>query len=634
MKNELQYDSPGKFQETRFEKIHNLSYYSATEASKLVAKEIAHLIKASTDRKFILGLATGSSPIGVYKELVWLHQNEGLSFKNVISFNLDEYFLISPKEVQSYHHFMNIHLFDHIDIPKDQINIPRGNLSSEEIREYCKSYEHKIASLGGLDYQLLGIGRTAHIGFNEPGSHRNSVTRLVSLDPVTLSDAAKDFNGIDRVPKKAITMGIATIMNAKRIVLLAWGNHKASVVARTIEGSITEVAPATFLQEHPNVTFVLDKEAGFDLTRINTPWLVIDCDWSEELTKKAIIWLSKKVNKSILKLTQRDYTENGLSGLINNHVSVYDLNIWMFNQIQKTITGWPGGKPNFSDDNRPERASPSSKRSLIFSPHPADDLISMGGTIYRLVEQGHQVYIAYQTSGSKGVSDDHALRYIEVYLQIDSNQLHLKELKDEILNKKEGVPDSTSLMSLKASIRRSESLESARLLNLSSDNIHFLNLPFYETATSKKNNSTKEDQKIISELIKEIHPHQMFAAGDLADPHSTQRICWDILSASIKELKSESFLSACWIWLFRGGFNNWDLQNIDMAVPMSPSQINHKTSLIHLHHSQLDQLLFLEEDDIGFWSRTANLNRLIAKEFNFLGMSEYEGIEVFKRFYF
>lgn len=634
MENVLKYDSPGKFQETRFEKIHNLSFTTAIEASKLVANEIAHLIQTTTDRKFVLGLATGSSPVGVYKELVRLHQNEGLSFKNVVSFNLDEYFLISPKDVQSYHHFMHLHLFDHIDIPKDQVNIPRGNLSSDEIVEYCKSYENKIASLGGLDYQLLGIGRTAHIGFNEPGSHRNSVTRLVTLDPVTLSDAAKDFNGIDRVPKKAITMGIDTIMNAKRIVLLAWGDHKAAVVARTIEGSISEVVPATFLQEHSNVTFVLDKEASFDLTRVNTPWLVIECDWTEELTKKAIIWLCRKVKKSILKLTQRDYTENGLSGLVNNQRSVYDLNIWMFNQIQKTITGWPGGKPNFPDDNRPERASPSSKRSLIFSPHPVDDLISMGGTINRLVEQGHQVHLAYQTSGSMGVSDNHALRYIEVYLQIDSNQLPLKELKNEILNKKEGDLDSISLRGLKAAIRKSESLESARLLNLPLENVHFLNLPFYETASSKKNNPTETDQKIISELIKEIQPHQIFAAGDLADLHSTQRICWEILLTSIKGLKSESFMNDCWVWLFKGGLNNWDLENIDMAVPMSPSQINHKTSLIHLHHSQLDQFLFSEEDDNDFWSRTADLNRMTAKEFNFLGMSEYEGIEVFKRFYF
>ena len=632
--NTINHESPGKFQEARFEKIHNLSYSSATESSKLVANEIAHLIKTTVDRKFVLGLATGSSPIDVYKELVWLHQNENLSFKNVVTFNLDEYYPISPKEAQSYHHFMRVHLFDHIDIPKDQINIPKGNLTPDEIRDYCKMYENKIASLGGLDYQLLGIGRTAHIGFNEPGSHRNSVTRLVTLDPLTLNDAAKDFNGVEKVPKKAITMGINTIMNAKRIVLLAWGSHKASVVAKTIEGPISEVAPASFLQEHPNVTFILDKEASSDLTRINTPWLVLDCEWTEVLTKKAVFWLCKRVSKSILKLTPRDYSENGLSGLINTYGSVYDLNIWMFNQVQKTITGWPGGKPKFSDENRPERANPSSKRSLIFSPHPVDDIISMGGTISRLIEQGHQVHIAYQTSGSRGVSNEHALRYIEVYLQIEPDQLNFQQLKNEILNTKEGHIDSVALRELKGFIRVSESLESARLLNLPKENVHFLNLPFYENGITKKNNPNKKDLEIISSLIQKIKPHQIFAAGNLGDPHSTQRLCWEILLSSINELQSEPFMKDCWVWMYKGGLEHWDLQDIDMAVPMSPSQVNHKISLIHKHQSQIDQLLVLEEDNNSILLRTSDLNRSIAKEYNFLGMSEYEAIETFKRFYF
>ena len=411
----LKYVPPGKYQETRFEKIHNVTAISEVEGARWVAEEIATHIRSCIDRPYILGLATGSSPIRVYQYLVQMHQEEGLSFKNVITFNLDEYYGINSDDIQSYHHFMHEHLFDHIDIDPSNINIPKGELDSSSIRTYCQGYDEKIASLGGLDFQLLGIGRTGHIGFNEPGSHRNSATRLITLDPVTRADAAKDFNGMDKVPTKAITMGIDTIMNAKRIVLLAWGQHKAPIVSRTIEGKMTEVVPATFLQEHNNITCLLDHESSASLTRFNSPWLVKDCDWTDSLKKKAIIWLCGKVKKSILKLTQRDYNENGLSELLATTGQAYDLNIWMFNQLQKTITGWPGGKPNFSDENRPERAEPAKKTCLIFSPHPDDDVISMGATFARLIDQGHEVHVAYQTSGNIAVSDEDALRFLEVY---------------------------------------------------------------------------------------------------------------------------------------------------------------------------------------------------------------------------
>lgn len=630
----LHYVPPGKYQETRFEKIHNIAFESEAKGAQMVAEEIAQGIRASINKPYVLGLATGSSPIGVYQHLVKMHRSEGLSFKNVITFNLDEYFPIAKKDLQSYHHFMHTHLFDHIDILPENIHIPKGTLKKENVRSYCQDYDEKIASYGGLDFQLLGIGRTGHIGFNEPGSHQNSATRMITLDPLTREDAAKDFNGLQKVPLKAITMGINTIMQAKRIVLLAWGEHKGPIVAKAVEGKISEKIPATYLQQHPNTTFVLDTAAASSLTRHYSPWLVRDCEWNEDLKKKAIVWLCQKTDKSILKLTQRDYNENGLSGLLETTGTAYDLNIWMFNQLQHTITGWPGGKPNFSDENRPERAEPQQKTSLIFSPHPDDDVISMGGTFARLIEQGHHVHVAYQTSGNIAVSDDDARCYLDVNAQVFSDHENTQALQHEIEHKPEGAIDSPKLRELKGAIRRSECLGAARFLQLPLEHLHFMNLPFYETGTVKKNEPTEKDIAQTVALIKALQPHQIFAAGDLADPHGTHRVCLDILFKALEELKNEPFMQNCWVWLYRGAWQEWDIHEIDMAIPLSPDQVNQKRSAILFHQSQMDRAMYQGEDKRAFWLRAQERNRNTAVLFNALGMAEYDSIEAFRRYHF
>ena len=624
----IEYKIPGRDEVTRYEKIHNVCVDSAEQGSKLVANEIANSIRKCSKPHFILGLATGSSPIGVYRELVRLHKEDGLSFKKVITFNLDEYFSIEKNNEQSYHSFMHQHLFSHIDIVKRNINIPQGKLLEEDILNYCDKYEKKINSLGGIDFQILGIGRTAHIGFNEPGSNQNSCTRIVSLDSMTRQDAAEDFNGIESVPKRAITMGIRTILSAKRIVLLAWGHKKSNVISKSIEGEIDFNYPASFLQKHNNTTFILDNESSAQLIKHKTPWLVKDFIWTDELRKKAITWLSTKTSKSILKLTQRDYNENGLSSIVASSGSVYDTNIWMFNQLQKTITGWPGGKPNNDDTDRPERANPSKKRVLVFSPPPDDDVISMGGTIKRLHDQGHEVHIAYQTSGNIGVSNEEALRFIEIAKYSSSKEIIIiDEIEGEIQKK----INSKSILKLKGAIRRSECLAASRYLGLSESNLHFMNLPFYESGKIKKNDPTKNDIELTINLIKAIKPHQIFAAGDLADPHGTHRVCLNILFDAVRKIKNQSFMKSCWLWLYRGAWQEWDIDEIEMAVPMSPSQVVQKRNAILYHQSQKDKVMFQGEDNRDFWVRAEQRNKNTAQEYNRLGMAEYEAMEAFKR---
>ncbi|CAL2059917.1 glucosamine-6-phosphate deaminase [Tenacibaculum sp. 190524A05c] len=626
----------GQFEETRFEKIHNVIFDDSEEASKIVALEIAELIKqkANEGSMCVLGLATGSSPIKVYEELVRFHKEDNLSFSNVITFNLDEYFPMQPDDLQSYYHFMHEHLFNHVDILPENINIPDGTISPEDIYQYCIDYELKIKAVGGLDFQLLGIGRTGHIGFNEPGSHYNSGTRVITLDHITREDAASAFIGIDNVPKKAITMGINTIKNAKRIVLLAWGLNKAKVIQKTIEGQVTSQIPATYLQDHKNATFILDEESSSELIRIKTPWLVTSCIWTDELKKKAVFWLSEKVNKPILKLTDKDYNEYGMSGLIAKEGSAYDLNISIFNQLQHTITGWPGGKPNADDTNRPERAFPPKKRVIIFSPHPDDDVISMGGTFDRLVQQGHDVHIAYQTSGNIAVTDEDARKFAETALTLTSDTKKIEGMLKDIQSKTSNTIDSKEVRSLKGTIRRTESLAATRYLEVPDTNVHFLNLPFYETGTVKKNNLSEEDIDIMCSLIEEIKPHQIYAAGDLADPHGTHKVCLDALFMALERMKYEDAVKDCWVWLYRGAWFEWDSHEIDMAVPMSPDQVIKKRNAIFFHQSQKDKVMFRGDDSREFWVRAEDRNRLTAKKYHQLGMADYAAIEAFKRYYF
>ena len=589
----LVYKKPGKFEETRFEKIHNVIFNSSHKASILVAQEIACLIREKTKLKklCVLGLATGSSPIKVYEELVRMHREEGLSFVNVITFNLDEYYPMVKSNLQSYFYFMHEHLFNHIDILPENINIPDGRISLEDLHQYCIDYENKIKTFGGLDFQLLGIGRTGHIGFNEPGSHSNSGTRSITLDHITRIDAAPSFLGIDNVPRKAITMGIGSLKSAKRIILLGWGISKSDIIKKTIESDITSQVPATYLQEHNNTTFVLDKDASSELTRVKTPWLVSNCIWTEKLKLKAVVWLSELMNKPFLKLTDKDYNNNGMSSLLSEGSSSYALNIKIFNKLQHTITGWPGGKPNSDDTNRPERSKPAKKRVIIFSPHPDDDVISMGGTFDRLVEQGHDVHIAYQTSGNIAVSDEEAMKFAEISKFFNDNSRESDEVINFLKNKSDNNIDSLEVRKLKGLIRRSESLAATRYLGVNDTNVHFLNLPFYETGTVKKKNLSIDDVNIMCNLIEDIKPHQIYAAGDLADPHGTHKVCLDSLFEALERLKHNKYMDDCWVWLYRGAWHEWESNQIDMAVPMSPDQVLKKRHAIFYHQTQKDGVM-------------------------------------------
>tara|TARA_B110000208_G_C11801036_1_gene442384 strand:- start:1971 stop:3905 length:1935 start_codon:yes stop_codon:yes gene_type:complete len=633
--NRIKFSKPGAFENTRFEKVHNKIFKNATDASKIVAQEIAYLIKSKqeTNENCILGLATGSSPIRVYEELVRMHHEEGLSFNNVITFNLDEYYPMSKENNQSYYYFMHEHLFNHIDILPENIHIPDGTVSFDCLNQYCIDYELTIKNSGGLDFQLLGIGRTGHVGFNEPGSHINSQTRIITLDHITRLDASSDFNGISNVPKRAITMGVSTILRSKRIVLVAWKQNKAEIIARTIQGLINSNVPATFLQNHNNVTFVLDQTAASELTRFKTPWLVDKCIWTSKLKRKAIVWLCAKTKQSILKLTDRDYNNNGMSDLLAQEGSAYDMNINMFNILQRTITGWPGGKPNTDDSHRPERANPSKKRILCFSPHPDDDVISMGGTLSKLIKQGHDVHVAYQTSGNIAVTDDEALKFAEVCndFVINSPNTGFKEVIDFLNNKSENQTDSLAVRKLKGLIRRRESYAAVRYLGLKDENIHFLDLPFYETGQIKKNPLDQKDIDIIKEIIALIKPHQIFAAGDIADPHGTHEVCLNAITTAIKALKSNKYMDNCWLWLYSGAWREWDINAINMAVPLSPQEVLLKRNAILYHQSQKDKVMFQGDDSREFWLRVEERNKKTAVHYNLLGLTEYEAIEGFKK---
>jgi glucosamine-6-phosphate deaminase len=637
-KNNLKYQSPGINEETRFEKLHTVTFENSNEASILIAREICDLIKSKQEKKknCVIGFATGSSPTKVYQEIIRIHKEESLSFYNVIAFNLDEYYPIEKDDNNSYHHFMNENLFDHIDIPKENINIPSGEISEKEIKKFCSSYEKKIDKNGGIDIQLLGIGRTGHIGFNEPGSHFNSITRLITLDHTTRFDASKSFNGIENVPSKALTMGIRTIFNSKRIIMMAWGIQKSHIVKKSVENNITSLIPTTYLQNHKNTTLVLDKECSSELTRFKTPWLVGPCDWSDVMKRKAIVWLCEITEKSILKLTDEDYNKNGLSDLLALEGSSYELNIKMFNHFQNTISGWPGGKPNSDDSTRPERKNPNPKRVIIFSPHPDDDVISMGGTFDRLVSQGHEVHIAYQASGNVAVSDHDALKFIEVSSDMfagDSNS-KIKSLIKELKNKKPDKIDSPEVRQLKGFIRKREAIAATRYIGIPDSNTHFMNLPFYETGRIKKNPPSKKDILMIASLINKIKPHQIYAAGDLEDPHGTHKVCLDIVFEALESLKGEKFIKDCWLWLYRGAWLEWDIHEIDMAVPMSPAQVLRKRKAIFFHQTQKDGVMFQGQDLREFWVRAEERNNETAEKYKKMGLAEYAAIESFKRHYY
>jgi len=629
---------------TQEELVPTTVFPSSVQANVAVANEIAQLIRDRNKegKPCILGLATGSTPIGVYDELIRMHKEEGLSFANVVTFNLDEYFPMQPDELQSYNRFMAEHLFNHIDIPKDNINVPDGTIAADQVHAYCRAYEKKIDSMGGIDLQLLGIGRTGHIGFNEPGSSRKSVTRLITLDRVTRLDAASDFFAEENVPRRAITMGVGSIFKARRVLLLAFGEHKALVVRKSVEGEVTAAIPATFLQQHPNTQFILDSAASGELTRFKTPWLVGPMQWDKSNIRTGVIWLSLHLGKPILKLTEEDYNEAGLQDLLADHGPAYDININVFRTMQRTITGWPGGKPEArrkAGDPVRERDRIFPKRVLIFSPHPDDDVISMGGTLIRLADHGHDVHVAYQTSGNIAVFDDDVLRFADFARECNhvfdietklSTTLE-KHIEEFISNKQPGQVDSPEVQKLKGLIRRGEAKAGVRACGVSTKNCHFMDMPFYETGRVRKKPLGKEDIDIIVNMLRELKPHQVYAAGDLSDPHGTHRVCLSAITQALEVVKNDSWYTDCDVWLYRGAWQEWEPEKIEMAVPLSPQEILRKRNAVFKHESQKDRALFPGSDQREFWKRAEDRNRNTAKTYDQLGLPEYEGIEAFVR---
>jgi len=625
------------------EKIPTHVFAMPSDVSAAVAAEIAELIreKAEKGQMCVLGLATGATPIGVYDELVRMHKEEGLSFANVITFNLDEYYPMCPEALQSYKLFMSEYLFDHLDIDPANIHIPDGTLEEDEVHAYCLGYEEAIAAAGGIDLQILGIGRTGHIGFNEPGSSRDSITRLIALDYLTRLDASSDFFGLENVPTRAITMGVGTALSARRVIMMAFGENKAPVVARAVEGPITEAVAASFLQEHDDAAVMLDEAAADDLTRFKSPWVLGPVKWDDHKVRKAVTWLAGQLEKPVLKLTDEDYNEHHLQDLLATKGSAYQISLKVFRQLQQTITGWPGGKPEGErlpgDIVRP-RDEVFPKRIVVFSPHPDDDVISMGGTLLRLVDQGHHVHVAYQTSGAIAVFDHDAIRHTELVLDINKDFAIDKDdvaglsarILDFLRNKQHGQVDSPETLAMKSAIRWSEARAAGRYCGLPPENMHFLNMPFYETGRVRKSDLGDVDIDIIANLLREIKPHQIYAAGDLSDPHGTHRMCLTALKRALTEqVTDEPWFSECEIWLYRGAWQEWPLSEIEMAVPLSPGELARKRNAIFMHESQKDRALFPGRDQREFWQRAQGRNRLLASRYDKLGLAEYEAMEAF-----
>ncbi|MEX2387696.1 MAG: glucosamine-6-phosphate deaminase, partial [Phycisphaeraceae bacterium] len=609
----------------RLERLPVHVFDHAAGASVGVAGEIAALIRerAAAGKTCVLGLATGSTPVRVYDELIRLHQEEGLSFKNVVTFNLDEYFPMQPHELQSYVRFMQEHLFDHVDIDPANVHIPDGTLPVEQVGEYCAAYERAIEKAGGIDLQLLGIGRTGHVGFNEPGSSRNSRTRMIWLDKLTCLDAASDFFGYEYVPRRAITMGVGTILDAKRVILMAFGEGKAPIIAQAVEGPITSSVPATYLQEHANAEIVLDDAAAAHLTRFLSPWLVGSVDWDEPRIRQAVIWLARKVEKAVLKLTDEDYNEHGLQELIAEHGPAYEINLRVFRAMQRTITGWPGGKPQTArqpGDVVRDHDAVFPKRVLIFSPHPDDDVISMGGTLIRLVEQGHEVHVAYQTSGNIAVFDEDAIRFADFAAEFNrlfgidhGRSVELEQhVETALKNKQPGHVDSPEVQKLKGLIRRGEARAAGRSCGVPIDNLHFMDLPFYETGKVRKKPLGEEDIQITIDLLNQIQPHQVYAAGDLSDPHGTHRTCLAAVTQAFERVQREAWADQCQVWLYRGAWQEWEPEKIEMAVPLSPQELLRKRTAIFKHESQKDKALFPGIDEREFWQRAEQRNMATA----------------------
>lgn len=617
-------------------------YPDADKASKVLAEEIAALIRdrQKAGRTTVLGLATGSTPVRLYRELIRRHREEGLSFRSVISFNLDEYYGLEPEHPESYAAFMREQLFAHVDINPENCHIPKGTVPRKNVHEYCRQFEEYIRAVGGIDVQVLGIGRTGHIGFNEPGSSAQSRTRLVTLDAMTRRDAARDFLGEQRVPRHAITMGVGTILEARKVVLLAWGENKAASVVKAVEEDPTAALPASFLQGHPDCRFLLDVNAAAELTRFKHPWKVSYVDWQPARIRQAVLWLAMELQKPILKLTDENYTENALADLITEKGPAYDLNINIFNQTQKTITGWPGGKPNADDSQRPERASPHPKRIVIFSPEPGNDVTGMGGTINRLVKQGHEVQVCYLTSGNLGVEDEDILKFLRFsmdFMRINADgdtpqadTAFARSIREEVENKSSFDLDSPTIRSVKGLVRKGEAKASLQACGLSEDCITFLDLPFYDQGRYRRFAPAVADLRLLSNYLESIKPHSVFITGRRADPVSLQAICFQLFTQAYRDLSAQTWTADCRVWIYPSETVSPDPHEIDMSVPLSPSELKLKIAAIYQHQSQRSQSPTLNSDRGEIWDRIGARNRAAAALYDQLGMAEYEAMEAFQ----
>ena len=630
---------------TRCEKIFTDIYPKVEEAASVIANSVEAEIKRAkaAGRKCVLALGTGLSLTPVYTELIRRHKECGLSFENVVVFNAYEYFPLSADCRHSALGQLRERLLDHIDIKAENIHTPDGSISQDEVIEHCHAYEQLIAAEGGIDIALLGIGRMGNIATNEPGSTLSSTSRIILIDQTSRDEMTNSFGTQEQVPPCSITMGIHTLLSAHKLFITAWGEEKSDIVEKIVEGPITDAVPASFIQTHNDAKFFIDLSAASKLTRIVHPWLVTNCEWNDKTIRAAVVWLCQLKQKPILKLTNKDYNENGLSELLARYGSAYNCNIKIFNDLQHTITGWPGGKPNADDTNRPERALPAVKRVIVFSPHPDDDVISMGGTLRRLVQQNHDVHVAYETSGNIAVGDEEVTRFMHFvngYNQLFCNnedQVIKKmyaDIKAFLAQKKPSDMDTPEVRTIKGLIRRGEARTACTYNGVPLDHVHFLDLPFYESGKIEKLPMGEKDVEIVRALLQKVKPHQIYVAGDLADPHGTHRKCTDAVLAAIdleKEAGAE-WLNDCRIWMYRGAWAEWEIENIEMCVPMSPEELRGKRNCILKHSSQMESAPFLGNDERLFWQRAEDRNRATAELYRELGLASYEAIEAFVQY--
>lgn len=627
---------------TRYEKIPTDIYLKSDDGVKHLADVIEQRIKQKQEvgTMFVLGLGAGSSLIPVYQELIHRYEHKQLSFKNVAVFNAYEYFPLPAGSPISCLSQLKDRFLDKVDIDPNNIFSPDGSIAQDKVQEHCRQYERYIEQMDGIDLMLLGIGRMGNIASNEPGSALSSTSRLILVNEVSRQEMSMSIGAQQPVPPCSITMGIATILQAKEIFLVAWGEDKDDIIHDTVEGRITDTIPASYLQTHNNAHVIIDFPAAAHLTRVIHPWLVKSCKWTDKLVRSALVWLCQKTDKPILKLTNKDYNENGLSDLLALYGSAYNANIKIFNDLQHTITGWPGGKPNADDTYRPERCLPYPKRVIVFSPHPDDDVISMGGTIRRLVQQGHDVHVAYETSGNIAVGDEEVTRFmhfINGFNQIFNDERDsiiknkYKEIKQYLDNKKEGDLDTSDILTIKGLIRRGEARTACTFNGIPLDHVHFLDLPFYESGRIEKLPMTEKDVDVVLGLLQEVQPHQIFVAGDLADPHGTHRKCTDAVLAAIdlERQTDADWLKDCKIWMYRGAWAEWEIENIEMCVPMSPEELRSKRNAILKHSSQMESAPFLGNDERLFWQRAEDRNRSTAMLYDKLGLACYEAMEAF-----